>query len=444
MQKITYILLFLILFVLPAFSQEQTDKPMLTLQDCINRSILSHPDLKQARAGIRRAEAQLGQTRSSYLPQISFSYGYTVSGGQNDYYRDDNGDLVYGRERSSYSSALSLRQYITDFGRTANLMKAAKEGYVVSLCDLTASENSIVYSVKTAYYNCVAQYELLLVNKEYVQASKEHLEQSLAFYKAGTRSKIEVTRSETDFVNAELELSRANAAYEVAKINLFNAMGVPTEANCEFVTSFALPEIAKSSDYFIETAKKQRPEILKSEANLRATKARFTATTAEFAPSLSSTARYNWTGANYPLPRQWSVGLSLTMPIWDGNNTVNAVKAAQANIDSVDAQNERILQNVSAEVQKSYLNMMTARQQIDVSKKAMELAQENFNLAQSRYRLGVGSNLEFTDSQVASLSAKQSHIQALMNYFTSIAALEYSSGISLETAMEGNEYYEEK
>lgn len=440
MQKIVYItILSIVLLVLPAFSQEeQSDGSLLTLQDCINRSISSHPDLKQARAGIRKAEAQLGQVRSSYFPQLSFSYGYTASGAQGDYYTDDNGYLVQVDSRSSYTSTLTLRQYITDFGRTANAVKASKESHIMSLCDLTAYENSIVYAVKTAYYDCIAQSELLLANKEYAEASRDHLEQSRAFYKAGTRSKIEVTSSETDLANAELEVSKSDTAYETAKINLFNAMGVSLIDQFELKSNFELPEISQSSDYFIEIAKRQRPEVLKSEANLRAVKARFTAATAEYAPSLSSSARYNWSGSNYPLLRQWSVGLSLDMPIWNGNKTMNAVKEAQANIDSVDAQNERILQNIFADVRKAYLNMTTARHRIDVSKKSLELAQENFRLAQSRYKLGVGSNLEFTDSQVSLLKAKQSQIQALMDYFTSIASLEYSAGISLETATEGN------
>ncbi len=414
------------------------DKKTISLRECVDISLAQHPDLQKARAQIRQSSAQIGQTISSYYPQISFSSGYTRSGGPGTPYATSEGNIVSGTAKTSYDDTLSLRQYITDFGRTPNLVKASRENYIASLCDFQASENTIVYQVKSAYYACIASEALMRANQEYVDASESHLKQSQAFFSVGVRSKIEVTRSEVDLANAKLELSRASNVYKLAKVNLYNAMGQDSGFDLELESNLSLLEIHEPLEKFLQLAKQHKPDMLKAEAIVRASQARFTATTAEFAPTISSSARYNWNGSDYPLDRYWSIGLSLSVPITDGNYTVNRVKEARAQLDSVIAQAERTWQNVSFEVQKAYINIGESRERVDVAKKAVEQAEENFRLAESRYNVGVGSNLEFTDAQVALLQAKTSSISAQVDYFVAIAQLELSVGVPLDTAISEN------
>ena len=59
-------------------------------------------------------------------------------------------------------------------------------------------------------------------------------------------------------------------------------------------------------------------------------------------------------------------------------------------------------------------------------------AQENLDLAEGRYRTGVGNIIEVTDAQVSLTLARASHIQALYTHKTAVAQLEKAIGQPLD------------
>ncbi|MBS1107366.1 MAG: outer membrane protein, partial [Deltaproteobacteria bacterium] len=68
---------------------------------------------------------------------------------------------------------------------------------------------------------------------------------------------------------------------------------------------------------------------------------------------------------------------------------------------------------------------------IDVSARAAEQAQENLELAQGRYEMGVGNVIELTDAQVQRASAEADRVGALYDHQIAVAALEQAIGQEL-------------
>ena len=91
-----------------------TKTPYITekLRGYIDRALQLNPTLKQRRLETEEAFYKNKESRTSLSPQVSFSASYSQSLRQPS--RDSTGSFSYG---------FSLRQYITDFGKTSNALK---------------------------------------------------------------------------------------------------------------------------------------------------------------------------------------------------------------------------------------------------------------------------------------------------------------------------------
>lgn len=406
-----------------AITEEKSGSELLNeLNLCISEALERHPELKKARANSEQAWARLGQTRSAYYPQVTFSSSYSVGVQQPE--RDS---------RSRYSHGFSLRQYITDFGKTSNTLKASIESYAAAVFEQKSQEDSIICEVKKSFYECVAAKCIVEVNEDSVDKYLEHLKEAKALYHSGKAAKIDITTAEVNLTNAEYALTEAENSYQLSIVRLHNAMGCMPSSDLKFEWEGGKDE--SHPDYGLEEllqyAKDERPDMLASDAQLRSSKASSKAVSAEYFPTISGSAGYNWNDDHYPMDHSWQAGLSMSLTVTDGNNTAYRIRESKAKVKAAEASNERVWQNIALEVESSYITMLNNEKNLKVSDKSLKLAEENFDLANHRYYLGVGSSTEFTDAHNSLLQAKTNRIKASLNYYSSIADLEKSVGREL-------------
>jgi outer membrane protein TolC len=106
------------------------------------------------------------------------------------------------------------------------------------------------------------------------------------------------------------------------------------------------------------------------------------------------------------------------------------VAQARANLRNLVAQEESTRQNIRLEAEQAYLGLKVAIEQIEVTRKTVDHAKENYELANGRYQVGVGSPLEITDAEVSLATARSNYIQAVYNYKTAEARIEKAMGAS--------------
>ncbi len=409
----------------------------------------SRPDLKSAAEQIKAARAVVGETMSAYYPQVNLNSTVQRSGGPDKAVAVTSGggpgnlsgittfntltNTTLSSMGTTNTDSVTVSQYITDFGKTPGLVTASQESYLATIFDQVALQNTIINSVKKSYHNCIAALELLKVKQENVAVSETHLKQSQAFYDVGRRSKIEVTKSEVDLASARLDMITTDNSYQVSCVTLINSMGIDKPFTFELTRNLTIPEVDIPIDDVKKSASENRPEYLKYDAQIRGQRGRLAAAVAAFYPTITGNGQYNWRSNFYPLDRYWQIGLTLSLPITDGNFTVNKVKENRAQLLSLMSQKERFWQNTVLELEQAWLAIKAAREKIRVSEKSVQQAEENFKLAQGRYAVGVGSNLEFSDAQLLLLQAKTDYISSLVQYFNAIADLEKSMGVELKT-----------
>ena len=174
---------------------------------------------------------------------------------------------------------------------------------------------------------------------------------------------------------------------------------------------------------------KNRQDLLGYKLKLESARQNIKLSRTGYAPSINATGSYGWSGGDFPLYDRWSVGAGVSIPIFSGLSTYNSVKEAQNNMLSAYYNLTSAEQDILLEIKEAYLNVQDSKSKIPVAEITRTQAQENYELAVGRYKVGVGNYIEVKDAETTLSDAKLAYIQAVFDYTLSIAALNKAMGI---------------
>ena len=427
MKKVFSLLLFW-LFFLPfkAEADEIIKKgAVLNLNNCIEIALKRQPNIVAAVSTVNMNESKVGEAEADYYPQVDLTSGYSrVSSAQ-----ASSSSNSTNRSLDQFNGSISLRQNIYDFGKTATQVKVQRLNLDSSRADLENVTEQIVFNVKQWYYSVLQAKRNREVSEEAVRQFEQHLQQAKGFYSVGTKPKFDVTKAEVDLSNARLSMIKAENALKVAIVTLNNAMGVPDAPEYALEDNLLFHKYEITLGDAVERAYKNRHDLLSTIVKRNAAETSVELAKKGYYPVLTGNAAYSVAGERFPLDDGWSVGVSISFPIFSGFLTRHQVEEAKANLNVLRANEEALRQTVLLEVRQAYLNLKEAEEMVPAAELAVKQAAENLDIANGRYAAGVGNTIEVTDAQVSYSNAKLNYIKALSDYRIATASLEKATGV---------------
>ncbi|HQG31744.1 MAG TPA: TolC family protein, partial [Deltaproteobacteria bacterium] len=128
------------------------------------------------------------------------------------------------------------------------------------------------------------------------------------------------------------------------------------------------------------------------------------------------------------LDDEWTLGATLNFPLFTGFLTKYQIEEAKANLETAQANEALVRQNVRFDVEQAFYELKNAREKINLAALTVKQAKENRELALGRYASEVGSPIEVADAVAAEVSAKTSYSAALFDYRLAIASLQKAMG----------------
>jgi outer membrane protein len=124
----------------------------------------------------------------------------------------------------------------------------------------------------------------------------------------------------------------------------------------------------------------------------------------------------------------WSLFVQVSFPVFSGFNRQRQV--AQAKADAEDARLNRVAEELRLQtaVTQAYDELTTASQVVTIEGRNREVAEEQLELAQERYRLGAANFLELLEAQSSLATAERDYLNALYRFHGATWALESSVG----------------
>ncbi|HEY5949389.1 MAG TPA: TolC family protein [Kofleriaceae bacterium] len=391
----------------------------LTIEQAVQIAMKQQPSLRQSRAQLEAARGRVDQVEAGRRPQVTLSASLSANGGggQRDYL-----DATAG---ASVGAAASWRIY--DFGQTAAQLRAASLSAQATAAGIDTTSLDVVREVEIAFLEAVARARLVTVADATVKSEVGHLDQAKRFVAAQAKDPIEVVQAQARAANAKAALAQAQSNAAIALANLRAAIGsVDPNQTIAVAQSWPVPpDSPPPLVSLVETARKQRPELVQADREIAAAEANIDAAAAGRRPVLSANARTDWSpqfGGNWEQPG-WSAGLSLSWLIYDGGRTSADVRVARANRESALAQRDALLLDLTSQLDATRAQIEANRAGVDSSTEAVEAARAQLKLAEARYAQGLGSQIELTDAQTAVTTAEGNLIQAewqLANAWTSL------------------------
>ena len=404
---------------------------VFSLNDCIANAIKYNPSIQASIFNEDVYKSRIGQEWANFFPEISA--GINIARNGNKYI----GGGPYGGSMNQYLTmgyfpTVSADMMLFDFGKTKASADYAKRMYEATKEDTKENINTIIYSIKSTYFNILFAQAQVNVYEDTVKDYELQLNQAWGFYKYGTKPKLDVVTAEYNLGKAKLNLVKAKNVLEVAKVQLSRIMGIPEYTNYELSDQLTLNLFDITEENAIKTALEVRPELISAKKNVEAAKYGMRAIRRGIAPNLNVFGSYgNGIGNEYNL-QSGQIGLELQYSKLNLLRLKKQYDEANALYKQMKAQYEDVKHDVYFNVKKNYLDLETDREAIVIAKLALDQAKEQYRQVTGRYKAGVGDAIELKDGENTYLNARLDFFNAMLNYNKTAASLEREIGLPLK------------
>lgn len=337
---------------------------------------------------------------------------------------------------------ITASQLIYDFGKTIGNISASKEDFEASINETIANTSKTVLDVKTEYYNILKQKRLIDVAQESVKIDDLQLLQASEFFRAGVRTKIDVTNAQLRLSNSELELVKSKYSLKNAKTNFITLLGqerlredfdVKKE---EFGIELLAKNISQSMidlEKLIKDGLKNRPEINVQKSLINFQRERFNSINGDYYPSIYLKGTYSDTNSDDKISEieaeDYTAGVYLEWNFFSGMKTISNERQQLANLQSAKENLKLERLKIIEQITASFNNVKESLESIKISILSVKLASQNLELAQERYINGLNDIVELNDAKLEFIRAKSNLVNTYYEYQTNVAQLEYSTGI---------------
>jgi outer membrane protein len=127
-----------------------------------------------------------------------------------------------------------------------------------------------------------------------------------------------------------------------------------------------------------------------------------------------------------------SVGLSLSVPIFNGGSLKSNYERSKLNISTIQLQKEQDNQKLKQDIYQAYTSALIAYQKFNASQKSIDINELNLSYAQKRFNVGMLGTFDLITTQNNLLRSKLEYVQNQFDYVFKMKVLEFYKGLGLK------------
>ena len=401
-----------------------------TLQDCIDYAMANNITLKKSKLQKESATEELKGAKAALLPTLSASTNQSLG---YQPWKDTgmsyvtNGTVNTKVDKTSYNGSYSLSGQWTVWNGNRNVNTVKLDQLSEEQAELSTQEtaNSIQERIAQIYAQILYLAENVKVNEEMLGTSKKNEERGQEMVNVGKMSKADLAQLSAQRANDEYSIVEAKSQLMNYKLQLKQLLEITDDDQFDVVIPEIGDEIILAEIPTLQTVYEQallsRPEIERSQLAIKSSDVSLALAKAGWMPSVSLTGGVT-TSTNSLSNNGWgsqvksnvntSLGVGVSVPIYDGRSTKTSVNKAkiqqlQAQLDLQDQQ-----KTLYSDVQQYWLNAWTNQQKYKAASSSVESAQQSYDLLSEQFRLGLKNIVELMTGKDNLLSAQQNQLQS--------------------------------
>ncbi len=404
-----------------AMAQEVDLSRPLTVDECVRVALGESPVIGEAEARLKQADGTAQMAWRAVLPTVVGSAGWGGYTSSEERVQIVNGILVSGKTIYSGSLGLTARQPLIDL-ESYKEMRGTWASQSAVEYDVAATRSSVRETVSTSFYASVAAVLLAEVEDNAVAVTREQLRRAETLFNLGSVARSDVLQAKVNLADADLNAIDRHNTVRIASSRLAMQMGLDPRLDLVVDTTLAIPAVDPGGtiEEWVAVAHEARPDLRAARDRLRAAKLSEQASRLAYVPTLGASADWSRsansltekTFEGVPKTSSWSVGLGLTLTLFDGlaregrmQTATGARRAAQESLD-------QLTQNAALEVKDAFLGIAKNRESLRAAREGVQLAAESLRLQQALYESGAGTLLEWDNARLGLRRAQVSLIQA--------------------------------
>lgn len=425
---------------------------MWSLKDCIDYSMEHNIQLKMEKLSLEESDINVKSAKAALFPSLSFS---TSQNGRYQPYFDDAGSsfvtsdgsggsrVSSSQDHFSYSGSYGINAGMTLFngGKNVNNIKQQKVTRNIAELSVKERENYLKEEIAKLFVQILYSKEAVEVSKAALEAASESLKQGEAKYEVGKIARSEVVQLQSQVNNAEYQMVNSEAQLAQFKLQLKQLLEITDERDIMIATPEAADALALTPPATINEAYNAalacRPEIESSKLATENSDIAIKIAKAGYYPTLSLNAgagtsnsdsndesfghqmKYNLNG---------SVGLSLSIPLYDNRNTKSNIQKAKIQKTNSQLQELSARKELYSTVETLWLDVNSAQKKFISARSNVESAQASYDLVSEQFGVGLKNATELLTERSSLLAAQQEYLQAKYTAILNLQLLKFYMG----------------
>jgi len=443
----------------------------LSLDDALRLAQTQSQTIEIARSGVTRATGQRTLVRSQFLPQLNGTAGYTKtlksqfssfagSAPARDTTVVASQSLCtpfvpstataaeraaaiaqaatcpsaagFDLSRTSFGATnqwalgLNFSQNLFTGGRLSAQNDAAEAQVRSANIEVSAQRAQVALDITSAYYDAVLADQLVSIADSSLSETGAVLEQTKVSRQVGNASEYELLRAQVTRDNQLPVQIQARANRQVAYLRVKQLLNMSLDDSLTLTTRIegtsgpTLPAIAANAN--VDTTTSGRAPVREVDEAVKAAEAQVRVARAERIPSFALVSNYQrlyFPSNVFPSlsngVNNWTVGVSTNFPILDGGRISGDKAIAQAGVQQARAQREQTRQFAALDTRVALTTLQQAEAAWQASQGTADQAQRAYSIDQVRYREGISTQTDLSQSRLLLEQARANRAQAARN-----------------------------
>lgn len=399
--------------------------------DCVRWAIANNIDIRQTMLSVLESEQNIGMAKDAYLPYIGFSTNQSFS---------NFPAPLNGQTQNSYNSSYNInaswtiwegnaRKYRVESNKLAKLQQQLYGDDVVK---------NLRLGILQAYLNILYSAETVDIAKKSLEVSTAQANRTKRLMETGRTSRVDYAQIESQKAQDEYNLTQAQSSYATAKVTLKNLLnlGLDYDLNIQEVNfsdslvNYPLP----SKTQVFEVAMEWLPQFKSNELSKSIYDYNLKIAKSTYYPSISLNGGLG-TGYNSSGYASWgtqmknafneNIGLSLSVPIYDGNATRRAVNIAKLQALEYDLTKTQLRNELSQTIENLFIESDNARAKYETGLTQLEATTLTAELVDRQFELGLVNPLELLTAHNNLLNARLELLQSKYMAILSNKTIDY-------------------
>jgi len=445
--KKDFLIILITILLLPHLSFAQVK--IYTLDEAINTAIANNRDINISVLNTQKSQAAVNEAYGYAMPTIDASANFShflekpktpfpdfqalltnatysilfdegVIPRDNSKYVPVETQLQSFVQSNTYNASLTLTQIIFSSAVFEGI-GASQTYYNLAKAELQNTVSKTVLDVQKAFYGVLlAKAVLDITNASFLNA-QENFDDVKALYSEGMVSEFDKLQAEVQVENIRPVVLRMENILQSAKDGFKITLGIDQSEEVDVSGEIVLQSLdLVDENELIQEAMESNYNIKSLDLKKQVDEAFIQLDVAGYWPTLAGFANYSYAGSsdawNYQNYSYSTIGLNLSINLWEGNRTKNKVEQSTITYKQTEEQLLQLKDYTTLEVKSRIQELNRVKSLVEVQERTVQLAQRAYDIAKVRYQEGAGSQLELRNADQELRQARLNRVTAIHSY----------------------------